>query len=91
MNGELNKLFQACVDKWGAELQQVKAIEEMSELQKELCKDLIGEGDRMNIAEELADVALMIAQIRYQMGLQEEYEMWFKRKLERLQNILQEE
>ena len=43
---------------YGYEKQKLKAIEEMSELTKAICKD-----DRENIIEELADVKIMIAQL----------------------------
>lgn len=39
------------------------AMEEMSELQKELSKYLRGEGDRIGILEELADVYIMLGSL----------------------------
>lgn len=46
--------------------QALKAIEEMSELQKELCKFVsCDDGDINRIIEELADVTIMIEQMRY--------------------------
>ena len=53
------KLYEKYKDK-----QIVVAIEEMSELQKELCKVLRHEDYNMrNIAEEIADVSIMLEQI----------------------------
>ncbi len=43
--------------------QKEKAIEELSELQQALARDLQGEGDRANIIEEIADALVMIAQL----------------------------
>ena len=40
------------------------AIEELSELQKELCKYLRGDMDYYNIAEEIADVEIMLEQLK---------------------------
>lgn len=40
------------------------AIEEMSELTKELCKDLRGTPDLERIIEEMADVQIMLDQLR---------------------------
>ena len=40
--------------------QKEKAIEELSELQQALARDLQGEGDRANIVEEIADTLVMI-------------------------------
>ena len=39
-------------------------IEELSELQKEVCKDLRGHGNQKHIIEEMADVLIMIEQLK---------------------------
>lgn len=44
--------------------QLIVAIEELSELQKELCKALRGNINKENIIEELADVLIMLDQIK---------------------------
>lgn len=44
--------------------QLIVAIEELSELQKELCKTLRGNINKENIIEELADVYIMLDQIK---------------------------
>ena len=49
---------------YGKEHQKVVAIEELSELQKEICKDLRGIGDRKHIVEEIADVEIMLTQLK---------------------------
>lgn len=51
------------VKKYG-EKQLIVAIEELSELQKELCKHLRGKGDKKHIIEETADVLIMVGNIR---------------------------
>lgn len=51
------------VQHYGTRNQVVVAIEELSELQKELCKTLRGEDRRKEIIEELADVSFMLPQI----------------------------
>lgn len=43
--------------------QKEKAIEELGELQQALARDLQGEGNRENIIEEMADVAIMLSQL----------------------------
>ena len=48
---------------FGAANQKTKAVEELAELQKELCKDLTGEGNHENILEEISDVCFMILQL----------------------------
>lgn len=54
------KLF----DKYGKK-QLIVAIEELSELQKELCKYLRGNGNVANITEEIGDVEIMIEQLKF--------------------------
>ncbi len=46
------------------------AIEEMSELQKELTKVLRGEGDQYGVLEEMADVFISMEYIRRAMGFE---------------------
>lgn len=43
--------------------QKHKAIEEFSELSEALARDLQGQGDRANLAEEMADCYIMLAQL----------------------------
>lgn len=44
--------------------QLIVAIEELSELQKELCKALRGKPNKEDIIEELADVLIMLDQLK---------------------------
>lgn len=48
---------------FGAEAQILMVMEEMAELQKELCKNLRGKANVANIAEEIADVQIMLEQM----------------------------
>lgn len=48
---------------YGYKHQKAKTIEELSELEKELVRDINGQGDREHIAEEMADVYIMLAQL----------------------------
>lgn len=57
------RIFKELIDKYG-DKQVIVAIEELSELQKELCKYLRGKGNVENITEELADVQIMINQMQ---------------------------
>lgn len=57
------RIFKELIDKYG-DKQVIVAIEELSELQKELCKYLRGKGNIENITEELADVQIMIEQMQ---------------------------
>lgn len=57
-------VLRSAIDTYGAVMQITVAFEEMSELQKELCKYLRGSGSQENIAEEIADVEIMMEQMK---------------------------
>lgn len=78
-----NETYRQLIAKYG-EKQIVVAIEELSELQKELCKALRGTPNKEHITEELADVLTMVDQmaIYYGISYTEIMEMR-KEKLER--------
>ena len=61
--------------------QKEKAIEELSELQQALARDLQGEGDRANIIEEIADALVMIAQLVLIYGIHRDVERVADEKL----------
>lgn len=56
----------------GKRTKLIVAIEELSELTKELTKDLRGEGDRDHIIEEICDVDLMLSQLYWIYKVQRE-------------------
>ena len=58
------KIYKDAIAFFGTTSQKVMAIEEMSELTKELCKELRDRGNIENIADELADVEITLAQIK---------------------------
>lgn len=62
---------QKILDHYGANAQIIKAIEEMSELQKELCKGLNG-GKWINVSSEMADVYVMLTSLCLIFGNEEE-------------------
>lgn len=53
----------AALELWGGKAQTLMVFEEMSELQKELCKHARGKDNRKEIAEEIADVRIMLDQM----------------------------
>ena len=59
---ELNPhgIYREALNKWGAEAQTLMVFEEMAELQKELCKHTRGRDNREAIAEEIADVQIIL-------------------------------
>ena len=74
----------AAVNKYGADSQVKKAIEELAELQVELCHYLCGRGDLSAISEEMADVRIMLAQLLIIFGNDNIVAEWEKVKVARL-------
>ena len=88
-------IFSAAIKTWGAEVQTLIIMEEMAELQKELCKHSRGADNRAAIAEEIADVQIMLEQMMILhdcIGLTKAYrEEKIKRLEERIKNTSQKE
>jgi hypothetical protein len=82
------EIYQKAVSKFG-QLQITKTIEEMSELQKELCKLLLGKGDREHIAEEMADVEIMFGQLKEMFTNRLLVTSYKAEKLQRLERLLE--
>lgn len=77
-------VLQRALGTYGSVLQIVVMMEEMSELQKELCKYLRGKYSPTNIAEEIADVEIMIEQMKLLFCCADDVRDWRRRKVERL-------
>ena len=67
---ERDNIFKTLINKFGGK-QMVVAIEELSELQKELCKAIRGQEVKENIIEEIADVSIMLCQIMIYFEIEE--------------------
>ena len=78
-------VLRKAIDTYGKEPQAKMMIEEMSELTKALCKWFRGEADTGHILEEMADVQIMLDQMRMIFGDTSEQE---KAKVERLEGRL---
>jgi NTP pyrophosphatase (non-canonical NTP hydrolase) len=85
------KILEKAIKTYGSNLQVIVAIEELSELQKELCKYLRNNGNMNYIAEEMADVAIMLEQLTMIFGNEGSIAAWEKSKLERLEKRLEGE
>lgn len=92
------KLYKKAWEKWGFELQMVKFVEELSELQKAICKYHSfwkkSAQPARDIVEEIADVEIMIEQLE----TQHNWENWRSRietaksdKLKRLKERVKDE
>lgn len=61
---ERMRVYEVAIDRYGIDAQLRMVIEEMSELTKELCKFFRGQDNLDAIAEETADVAIMLEQLQ---------------------------
>lgn len=78
------KIEHEAIEHYGKEPQMIVAIEELSELIKELTKNLRGENNEDHIAEEIADVHIMINQLELMFENSQSVRTWKERKLNRL-------
>lgn len=79
-----NAILRAAVEKYGPGAQRMKAIEELGELIRALARA----DDPDNIAEEMADVEIMLGQLRIILGNDADVERWTAKKLQRLNQRL---
>ena len=82
---EVFNTYNKAIELYGEKAQKLMAIEEMSELTKEICKDFRGKLDREHLIEEMTDVLITMDQmmIMYEISVNEIKQMR-EGKLERL-------
>ena len=83
---ERAKVYADALTTFGANCQLVVALEEMSELQKEICKALRGDIHPAHLAEELADATIMLEQLRLIFSINEPVCRMMDSKIIRLRN-----
>lgn len=83
-------LLQRAIAKYGKDAQMKMVLEEMSELQKEIRKLWRGKDNRDAIAEEVADVEIMLDQLKLMLDIPYQVEQHRQNKLQRLQERLEE-
>ena len=76
------------ISTWSAKDQIMMAYEEMAELQKELCKNYRGKDNDDHIAEEIADVEIMLEQLKIIYDCETQVEYYHEKKIERLKKRL---
>ena len=86
----MQEILQRAIDKYGKQMQMVVAMEEMAELTKELSKALRGKPNTTSIAEEIADVEIMLGQIKIIFDCEEYVHDMEDYKLKRLSRRLGE-
>lgn len=85
-----DEICRAALEAFGAGLQVMMAIEEMSELTKDLCKNGRGQENATHIAEEIADVEIMLCQMKMLFDCAGQVETFRRYKLERLAGRIEE-
>lgn len=84
-NNANERVYAKVLETWGKRAQITMVFEEMSELQKELCKSLRGEKNlRKKIGEEIADVEIMLGQMKVLYGIKNWVNKAKQCKIERL-------
>lgn len=84
-------ILKQALDTYGAEAQTLMMFEETAELQKELCKHARGRDNRDHIAEEIADVLIMLEQMMLLHDCEDAVIYFRRRKIKRLAERLKEE
>lgn len=89
---EVIDTYKKAIKTYGKKAQKLMAIEEMSELTKEICKDFRGKLNREHLIEEMADVTITIYQLlmMYEIG-DNEIQQMCERKVERLKERLEKQ
>lgn len=85
-----NDILKKAIDKYGSLMQIIVAIEEMAELTKELCKQLRGRDNLEEIAEEIADVNITLAEQQILFDCAWKVKGYEAAKMERLRERLEE-
>jgi NTP pyrophosphatase (non-canonical NTP hydrolase) len=71
-------IYDQALNHFGIDAQKIKAIEEMAELTQAICKDT-------NIAEEIADVSILLEQLKI---VYPDWESYKVKKLNRLKSLI---
>lgn len=78
--------------KYGKDMQLDVAIEEMAELTKEIVKHKRGKNNHIELAEEIADVYIMLEQVKIACDITDhEVNIFIQQKIQRLKNKLSDE
>lgn len=86
---ERKRVYEEAIDRWGIPAQLQMVIEEMSELTKELCKNFRGANNLDKIADECADVTIMLEQLRLIFNINDDVCRHMDQKVARLKERLE--
>ena len=88
---EMGCILQRATEKYGFEAQMQMAIEEMSELMKELCKYFRYAENDKEIVEEIADVKIMIWQMEMLFNYKDKVNRIMEKKIRRLKKRMEKD
>ena len=87
----MDDVLKNAIHTFGRKTQALVAVEEMAELQKEVLKNINrNEPNELKIAEEIADVEIMIEQLKLIYACEKDVDNIKQYKLERLKSRLEE-
>ncbi len=66
-----NEAYMIFIEQWGSTAQMIMVIEETAELQKEVTKYLRGRENKAEILEEIADVEIMLEQLKFMFDIKQ--------------------
>ena len=75
------RVYEKAIAKFGCKMQATVAIEEMSEVIKEITKALRGELNREHLAEEIADAKIMLEQMTQMFNINDSVCCWMDYKI----------
>lgn len=84
----MQRVIREAIKIYGEDMQKNVAIEEMSELTKEICKEKRGLSSKLQMAEEIADVEIMLEQLKVMYDMHEQVDDFKARKIFRLASRL---
>lgn len=82
------ELYQRALEKWGEEAQIDKSMEESAELIAALAKRMNGFATEQDVIDEIADMSVMVKQLRLMFG-PDEVDAQVAREKERLERMLE--
>ncbi|MBR4932470.1 MAG: hypothetical protein IKZ02_05540 [Alphaproteobacteria bacterium] len=91
MNKVSTNILKKAITKWGNHSQLLMVLEEMSELQKEILKNINRQKDNVDaIIDEVADVEIMLEQLKYIYQIDEAVKQRIPVKLEKVKARLED-
>ena len=87
---ENKNIYLKAIQKWGGDTQVLMLFEEMAELQNDICKYSRGRATALNIAEEIADVEIMLEQMKVLFVIDSQVNKFREDKIKRLRKLIKE-